>query len=446
MKKKILALTITVAMVLALVPLLPTPVASAAVVVVTNSVELRDALQGDTADEISMENNIILTHNVTLGKSHTINTNEFNLTISGTVKHDEFSRGLTKTGSGNLTIKGTLSLPLFGFLTVSAGNLIIDGGNVTIASGAWDVLTAAGTVEIINKSKVNITGNEGADLLRATGDVTITGSNVKLTDTLGNGLVTGGTLTVTNSTLTINEIKQGNGIHAHAGGDIIFNNSKIYVNSDYEAVANHPGGTLTINGGSGIIISGSTAVRTSGISVSDGTIVWKYPGKSTLAEPFNIESVWTFVATGTEDWLEAIEFGPPVEPVASTSPLSITGPTAMRVNVGYSARSTEQFTVVGGNVGTDNSHGGKITWNNATQKLDIAPGLPTGAYEVWLSVSNGVDRLWHKFTLTVTDVPQTGDETVISIPAVVALASSLLAMVILAPIILKKRSSVNGQI
>jgi hypothetical protein len=82
----------------------------------------------------------------------------------------------------------------------------------------------------------------------------------------------------------------------------------------------------------------------------------------------------------------------------------ITGPTALELTRWYAKASTGAFTITGAApnaVTLSSTHGGKITWNSATRKLDIAPGLNDGTYTVTLSVSNAGGQGTLTFRLTV---------------------------------------------
>jgi len=75
----------------------------------------------------------------------------------------------------------------------------------------------------------------------------------------------------------------------------------------------------------------------------------------------------------------------------------------MSLVAGYAATSTEAFTVTGTPAPTVTKTSGNaaITWNNATNKLDIAAGLPAGTYPVVLTVTSGANTVTHTFTLAV---------------------------------------------
>jgi len=90
-------------------------------------------------------------------------------------------------------------------------------------------------------------------------------------------------------------------------------------------------------------------------------------------------------------------------------PPSISGPSEMLLDNGYSDTSTDQFSITGTNpitVTQNTDHGGKITWNDATKRIDIESGLPAGSYSVTLSASNGaLPNANITFTLRVVSSP-----------------------------------------
>ena len=92
-------------------------------------------------------------------------------------------------------------------------------------------------------------------------------------------------------------------------------------------------------------------------------------------------------------------------PVAPT----ITGPTALALAAAYAPTSSDVFTVTGTAPVTVTKTTGapEITWNDATKRLDIAPGLGLGAHLVTLTASNGVPPdATIDFTVTVYGPPQ----------------------------------------
>ena len=83
----------------------------------------------------------------------------------------------------------------------------------------------------------------------------------------------------------------------------------------------------------------------------------------------------------------------------------ITGQTTLNLIEGYTAQSTEVYTITGYPAPTVTKQSGNnaITWNNSTKKLDIATGLAVGNYPVVLSASNSIgSNASITFTLTIT--------------------------------------------
>jgi len=105
----------------------------------------------------------------------------------------------------------------------------------------------------------------------------------------------------------------------------------------------------------------------------------------------------------------AITFTLTVTAAPSVAP-GITGPKTMTLTEGYTATATEAFAITGTAPVTVTKTGGdaRITWNNTTQKLDIAAGLTAGNYPVTLTASNGTDPdAEFTFTLGVMRAPGT---------------------------------------
>ena len=88
---------------------------------------------------------------------------------------------------------------------------------------------------------------------------------------------------------------------------------------------------------------------------------------------------------------------------ATTAAPTITGSPSMSLPTGYTTTASALF-VVSGNPTPDVTVVGNpaITWNATGSSLDIAPGLPEGAYTVTLTASNGIPPdASYTFTLTV---------------------------------------------
>ena len=127
------------------------------------------------------------------------------------------------------------------------------------------------------------------------------------------------------------------------------------------------------------------------LSIAAGLEAGTYPVVLKASNGVSPDATLTFTLTVEED----------EELVAP----KITGPEAMTLEEGYAKTSSAAFTIDGPNepVVTIISGNEKITWNEGTNKLDIADGLAAGTYIVKLKVSNGVvPDAEHTFTLTVT--------------------------------------------
>gem|GEM_PF-2814818 len=88
-------------------------------------------------------------------------------------------------------------------------------------------------------------------------------------------------------------------------------------------------------------------------------------------------------------------------------PANIEGPFSIDLTVGYSATSTEAYTITGTNpvivkqISTDDD---RITWNPLTNKFDIAAGLPIDTFQTVLQVKNDYRTMLFTFTVRVRDI------------------------------------------
>ena len=161
------------------------------------------------------------------------------------------------------------------------------------------------------------------------------------------------------------------------------------VNSAYSvtlAASNSPTGWAVASGSlpAGLTLSNSGVI--SGTPTAAGT------------------SNFTVTATNASGTSTAVAFSIKINPAAVTGTApNITGPSSLTLTVGYSATSTDAFNITGTAPVTVSKLSGdaKITWNNATRKLDIAAGLSVGDYEVALNATNDAGTFTFYFTLTV---------------------------------------------
>jgi hypothetical protein len=104
-------------------------------------------------------------------------------------------------------------------------------------------------------------------------------------------------------------------------------------------------------------------------------------------------------ATATSNTITMTVIPAPVPP-------TITGDKWLTLKTGYAATSTDAYTITGTQpvtVTVTKTDTDKITWNNTAKKLNIAPGLAAGKYEVTLRASNSAGSHTLTFTLTVEE-------------------------------------------
>jgi len=147
------------------------------------------------------------------------------------------------------------------------------------------------------------------------------------------------------------------------------------------ASVNNPNATMTLQAGTGTPFAwdGSASIQNLNVGVNVFTI-------TVFAKDGITEKTYTLTVTRN---------------IAPT----LTGSMSMNLTPGYSAVSTAAYTLTGTpepSVTQDTTYGGRIVWNNATKKLDIAAGLAVGSYPVVLTASNGISpAATLTFTLTV---------------------------------------------
>jgi len=188
-------------------------------------------------------------------------------------------------------------------------------------------------------------------------------------------------------------------------------------------------GGLNLMGTVGLSVSGSPAnlacdLGTGSITMDAGT-TFEWTNNSAVAENHQFAmsadgSKW--LISGDAKFVASMPVSNPATisvpakktgSVTLASPPVINGPTAETKVEGYTAFSTDAFTVTGSPKPTVTltSSEPKITWSSATMKLSIAAGLPIGEYTVTLKAENGfvpAGSITFKFTVvppaTVTSV------------------------------------------
>jgi len=121
----------------------------------------------------------------------------------------------------------------------------------------------------------------------------------------------------------------------------------------------------------------------------------------TSGTPVTAEGAHTFVLTKNYDQDKMVLRTYHFTIDKSIPTVSITGPKTVTLSQGYDAASSDAYTITGTApvTVTKTSGDSKITWNDATKKLDIAGGLSLGDYPVTLEVSDGTAA---KTTLNIT--------------------------------------------
>ena len=141
---------------------------------------------------------------------------------------------------GQLVISSTDKLTIVG---AGAGNTIIDGG------GGDRVFLALGAATL-DISHVTVTGglavsSGGGGILNG-GSLTLTNSTISgnSTTALGGGIWNGGDLTLTNTKVRLNEAQRGGGIYNAIGGTLTLNDSPVFT-TVFSNTANQGGASGT---------------------------------------------------------------------------------------------------------------------------------------------------------------------------------------------------------
>jgi len=317
----------------------------------------------------------------------------------------------------------TLTLNNFSWITPAQIALVILGGNLTVNLNGTNTFESQfnnGTLSsgsnvsagiAVPFFQITITGS---GTLNATGgDISGVGTHVNTVGINGTLTVAGGTVNATGGTAT-------------ALTPSFDGNSFGVISVDY---INIKGGILNAKGGSG---TGASGVACGVYAVTSNTISGGTVEASGSTSAFNQAPVlpsaykwWAnhtaptnpggagtlFNGSGTAYTYSASDQYVKIE---TATPPRITGPASMTLMTGYTAISTDVYTITGTTPVTvvKTSGDDHITWNNATRKLDIAEGLDIGIYKVELTASNGVGTFRFTFTLTVEervyylDIPQ----------------------------------------
>ena len=381
-----------------------------------------------------------------------------NVTVSGQQSTSGWGAGIGGGGSSTTGGDG-------GSVTITDGTVTanvkkgagIGGGasNATGGNGA-NVKITGGTVMASSKDSAGIGGGYGSHTKAGDGGtVEISGVNTVVAAAatgFGAGIGGGGSttksggdganVTITDSTVTA---KANNGTDIGGGGSLntkTGDGGSLTIDSTGEnravlelqskgtnATPNHSIGTCRIKDAAGTLSGFYSKVTMTGGTAGSSDAqkdFWKagiYKSGTTVKATANTPPQnqyfdgWTAAPalTFADPQAEDTTFSMPETAQAVTANFkqkaapAIMGNKTMTLTYGYAATSSGAFTISGAPapaVTIDKDYGGKITWNSADNKLDIAEGLRVGVYPVTLTASNGVDTdAVLTFTLTVSAPP-----------------------------------------
>lgn len=230
----------------------------------------------------SRNGSLIITGDIDLNNGTRILTIPINNTISGTISNG----GLTKAGSGTLTLNGNNTYT--GTTTIDSGTLLITGtladtdvrvaegalfdvqNSISIASLAEKGMGDGGTMSIAAGQAVTITGEDKGTLFQNS----ISGDGSLVVDASGNTNLSlygiqsyTGATTISGGTLSTSVTMASSGITVQDGGTFIVTENTISLND----VIVESGGVLRIESGAEVT-PGSITMQSGSILINDGTI------------------------------------------------------------------------------------------------------------------------------------------------------------------------------
>jgi len=322
-----------------------------------------------------------------------LDTNAQSVTLAGSIGATNIG-GLTKSGSGNLTLSAVNSYT--GGTVVDAGKLVLSGSGtlgstanaLTVSgNGVLDLGATSQTVGLVTFNGTGTTQNgtltgthyEG---LNGTVSVGLAGSGVALTKNgtgaltvNGNATYTGGT-TVNAGNLTF----AGNNTFG-AGGFTVNNGATLYMGSTSTSNNSYTGNT-TINNGGTLKIGSNGALGVSTVTINDGAII-----NHTSAHSLDNALVFNgnFTYTGAALWnqngivtLQANTVWNVSDAAAGVFNLNSGGVIGQNGGV-FSITKTGAGKVT---LGAVNTFGGGFILNDGTVNVNNAKGLGTGMFTI----------------------------------------------------------------
>ena len=319
-------------------------------------------------------------------------TNASYVSMSEAIGDGGNARSLTKAGAGTLVLGGANSYT--GGTTISAGTLEItanerlaNAGNVTLASGTFDL---GGFTETINAFSATAAANVTAGTLNATGGYSFT--NLTSTTVTVNAALGGGSAALTKS----------------GAGTVVLMGSGTYT------------GGATISGGV-VQVGNNTALGTGTITLTDATLRSDSATARTLANALTIGGAVTLGASSSG----ALTFSN-TSPVSLSNNTTLTNAIGVTFSGGLSGTGSHTFTKLGNGtltlnspssvaggvtinaggitVGTGGSLGGTVTVNTGATLTNAVNNGVTGH----VNVENGTLTVTNTTTIGALSVTGTG--------------------------------------
>ncbi|MEL6093924.1 beta strand repeat-containing protein [Bartonella schoenbuchensis] len=195
-------------------------------------------------------------------------------------------KGITKGGSGALTLNGTTKIQVVGGgtgMSVSGGKVTMEGGSITGNGGSGTGLVMSGNADV-TLNGVNISEVQKGVEMGGSGVLKLDGTTKINVGQNGTGMsVTGGNVVMT-GTLRI-EVKQG-------GTGMSVSNGTVMMNGTTTITVAAGGKGMSVGGGN-VVMTGTLTITgsgTTGVQMSGGTVMMKDVNISEFTKGINMEA------------------------------------------------------------------------------------------------------------------------------------------------------------